>query len=817
MIRKQLIHHNRSDVVTMQYIKFFLLATLFAISGSSVWAEQAPQLRIDVAGAADAEAWPVRAILFSSEDAGVDKTAKWLQSHLKKLTGVETPINPAGLSINPDTQGVILLGPDAAKRAGALSSAELQGIAYSGFVLRVNGNRVVITGQNVIGTDHAAARFLEQQGCEFYARNASVIPKLSDTTLRLTPLADQPFFDGKRYHALPELRGMPRWAVGDPRPAFTAIDGKDLLDKTIWLDHSAPFLVPKAIYYDTHPEYYALRADGTYAPRETADVRSNICTTHPDVLRISTERMLQWIEAQPERKYFVVMQADDHDWCRCDRCTAMVYEKHNYSDAMLYWVNHVAKAVAQRFPDKILICYAYGPTQPPPVKLRPESNVHVLYAAWPNATSAPCGIRDYDAPPNHIAKREILGWLAVAPDNIGLYEYNSGGRYTLDGMADKVKWAGRHGLRGFWYSGGNLSFRWLFEYVHARLTWDPSEDLETLKNNFINAYYGPAVEPMGRIIHGIYGRLRDDRYVPLMQGKPPAEFYDKAFTQKILADFEEAIGLLKTSDPRLATEVRGDLAIFLENCLSHTKPAGRPIPQEQLEVFAMCLTPYLESQRQSHASDQTRFEQGKIKKAPSYDALVQRLWVWTRVRVDVAETSADGEPRVLTQLRTDPLATLKEQAVTDLTNTTERGWMLPAEAFDGGKLFWNYNWKCESRTGVAIYGSLTDLSTTAGNITLPANADTSKAFTLEIHGQDSDKIWSAAPLIEVVVNGKTVFKDTAPFIKRGWSTLNIDLPAGLLKTGANTVELRNLAATDHLIAAWVMVSDIRIIRSGDAK
>ena len=53
---------------------------------------------------------------------------------------------------------------------------------------------------------------------------------------------------------------------------------------------------------------------------------------------------------------------------RCQRCLDMLHEPGNYSDAMLVWVNAVARAVAEKYPDKILISHAYGPTQPAPVR-----------------------------------------------------------------------------------------------------------------------------------------------------------------------------------------------------------------------------------------------------------------------------------------------------------------------------------------------------------------------------------------------------------------------------------------------------------------
>ena len=81
--------------------------------------------------------------------------------------------------------------------------------------------------------------------------------------------------------------------MGDPRAALNP----ELFqkDSDLWFDHNAGYMVPKKMYYDAHPEYYALRLNGRRIPKTTSDAYIHLCMSNPDVQRIATERVLGWI------------------------------------------------------------------------------------------------------------------------------------------------------------------------------------------------------------------------------------------------------------------------------------------------------------------------------------------------------------------------------------------------------------------------------------------------------------------------------------------------------------------------------------------
>jgi len=748
--------------------------------------------------------WPIRAIVSQTAvPPRAENAAQTLSRYVAKITGVTLPVNPKGVEPSPDLANVALVGAEAGLAAGAVSAAEVGRQGWQGFVVRAGQGRIVIAGQNRHGTAYGVYRFLERQGCAFYAAGCEETPEKT-LLLRACELAERPFFDGKRVSGPYSVLGQSSDVLGDPRQAE---DPEMWKNSTLWIDHTAPYLVPIRTYYDEHPDYFALRADGKRLPKETTDVRVMICTTHPDVLRISAERALRWIEMQKDRAIFSITQGDDHEWCACPRCKAMVYEPGNYSDAMLYWVNHVAREVAKKHPDKILLCHAYGPTQPPPVKLRPEKNVQVLYAAWPNATSAPCGVRDFDAPENVVAYTEMTGWLKTAPGCLGLYDYNMGSRYTLNGMAWKVKWSAKRGMRGFWYCGVNLSFRDLFVYVHARLNWDPFQDVEPLKRRFIRAFYGPAAPVMEKVISGIYDRIEYGDYDSQMHGVPPASYFTKPFVEETLRGFDEAVAALEKAGHHAAKDVASDRSLFVQNCVGMTAPGGRDVSEERMQVFGIALRRYLDDWQVSHDKAATE-ARAKGKKPPSHDELAATIWNWTRVRLGAV--GPEGQPpERLAQLRADPAGTIRAHRVTDFIEKTADGWRAPGEAFEGGRFWRGYNWKCEPRDAVALYGAMTEFSTTRVVLNLK-DAPPEREGVMEIGGQDCDKAWCAPPPMRLLVNGRPLVAGANPFPKQGWAAVRVAVPKGLLRQGENVIEFRNLANSDSLMSHWFMISDVRV-------
>jgi len=326
--------------------------------------------------------------------------------------------------------------------------------------------------------------------------------------------------------------------LADPRKG---LDPEIFKGGTLWLDHSAGYMVPKYQYYDEHPEYYAKRLNGKRIPKSTRDSYIHLCMSNPDVVKISTERMLGWMRLQKDKKFFCVTQGDGPDWCQCKQCKAMDVEVGNYSDRMLKFVNHIARAAKEEFPDKVLLTLAYVGADLAPVQEKPEENVWVMYCPfWGVALSM---VHPLTHPSNAEALKQLEGWLKVAPDNMAIYDYNMKFCPSWDAMAEKLRWYSEEGIRGIWFCGSPSCFRDLFEHVvRKEMIRDPNQDPEKLKSDYVNAKYGAAAPHVMEYLTLLKQQLEKGYPRGMHNHHMPAEFYlEDGFGEKCLKLFAKMI------------------------------------------------------------------------------------------------------------------------------------------------------------------------------------------------------------------------------------------------------------------------------------
>ncbi len=751
---------------------------------------------------AEGDAWPVHAILDGDTyPPRIAPAGKTLADQLERLYGVRVPVNPDGLTPDKAAANVLLVGRAAALAAGTAGADELRGLGFNGFLVRPRHTTLTIAGNSVQGTSYGVFRYLEKNGLAFYDtdRFARVAP--AERLAAAITFSDRPFFNGKRVSAPYCVFGdsSSTLSLGDARAS--GIDEEFPCDKTLWLDHTAAFLVPKTLYMKDHPDYYLLRANGERMGPDTLDVRLLLCSTSEGAQRVAAERAERWLDAQNERYVFVVQQGDSNDKCVCKGCAAKRAQGWNEADLMLHWVNAVARRVNRKHPDKLLYCFGYMDAVEPPNILKPEANVVVLYCPWPGPMSAPNGFRDFDAPENTFARRHLEGWLAaVGGDHLGIYDYAGGASLSHRRMADRIKWCARRGIRGgFWYCGQSRIFGKLFNYLNARLNWDPFLDTPRLERAFIRHYYGDAAEAMGAIYFGIFDRIDAD--LRNNGGHPHPGFFERTFVETVFARFEEAVQ--KAPTPAIRAEIESDRDQFVDIGVAVLAPRDAPeLDDERLSRFTLFLRRKLDAQV-AVLGKQREIAAKAGKPQPGWKGIADAVWGWTRV--SIGGEADEALPARLRELMADPAGVIRQHRVTDFTEPLPSGMRLPAMAFSGacGPTF--YQWKCEGRVAAWVRGAMTDVSEMRARFSL-AGAPAGGEAVLAIDGQDSDDLTAAAAPIRITLNGQTVFEGPNGFVKLGWSKREFTFPVRYLKAGENVLTVSNTAVSDAP-SSWFMLSE----------
>jgi len=207
--------------------------------------------------------------------------------------------------------------------------------------------------------------------------------------------------------------------------------------------------------------------------------------------------------------YFAVVPMDNANWCKCDRCQALLakdkdnirgrhFSSGTASHYLFSFVNAVAREVRKTHPDKYISTLAYHV-----YAFRPED-----IQLEPNVAVAPClQVRNYWAP--KIKQNDLdfyRKWVEPKDRPIYVWNYycfpmepavihgwNCFPGFSAHTLAEQIKMYHRDGVRGVFLCGIGEQVDY---YLTMKMYDDPSIDPDDLLDEFFTRYFGAASEPM---------------------------------------------------------------------------------------------------------------------------------------------------------------------------------------------------------------------------------------------------------------------------------------------------------------------------------
>jgi hypothetical protein len=457
--------------------------------------------------------------------------ASELQRYARQLCGLELAI--AQEAEPPQGAAVFWIQRARAPEDLARFDPSVAGPGKDSFHLKVEGRSVRLTGGGDRGVLYGVYELLERQGCRWFMPGplGEVVPRRADFVLAETDRLFVPRFLQR------EL--APNGGEGMTPAQVVDWEVKNRLNRDFnrrveaaewtkrggflqwqWIAHNYKWILPPEKYFKEHPEYYALYKGQRV---ELGNEKGNVCTTHPDVLRLFAEFVSEWFDKNPEGSVFPLSPPDGAiRWCECPSCQAlgginfMPGTKGSMSRRQVAFVNEVARRVRAKHPDRFLLLLAYQNTADPVPDLRLEPNVLAQVAHHG------CFAHGYgQCPENKAAAERLRGWAAMADrasGSPGVWDYfllqidgQSGSKLAPVPFArtarDSVRFLDSLGGRWFFTQTGPLQHSNPFVfYALARLLWDPALDFDALEKDFHSAFYGPAAAPMLRL-----NRLLEER------------------------------------------------------------------------------------------------------------------------------------------------------------------------------------------------------------------------------------------------------------------------------------------------------------------
>ena len=536
-------------------------------SGTTSVPTTTPPLSGDFSIVKDGKATSTIVISTNASDK-VREAAEDLQASIQKMSGATIPIGYD--SVDRTNGNFILVGPS--------KYTELLGIEQpTGYpdnekvILKRAGNYLVLMGnddQAFIGTQYAVTMFLEKQGCGWFGPDElwQVYPSTQNISVGSLDIEHTPKFTHRRTRVNDSAPNIAdRWYMG----GMKSMTG-----------HFLPTIIPKATYFQTHPEWFSL-IDGK---RDASATWWQYCYSNEAFAEEVAKKVIEEFDRNPDLESIPVTPNDgwNDDWCECSECSKYA----SYTDVVLEFANRVARQVAKKYPNKTISILSYHATWFAPKTVKAEPNVEVMFCRETSMTSP---IEDglymgdtRDPITQNIYKTSwkdnFLSYIQSASvQNVSIWEW-----YCI--AADKKVWKDIPWVQGdvairnqnFWkangaeyifydsgplaaYSETNKDFplRWPLWYVAAKGMWDASLTGDEILMDACTKLYGNAANEM----YGYYQALATaseecTAYSMTWVPPEPSQMYTVAQIRKIDSALAKAKGKLNsvTADQKARME-----------------------------------------------------------------------------------------------------------------------------------------------------------------------------------------------------------------------------------------------------------------------
>ncbi|MDD4739726.1 MAG: DUF4838 domain-containing protein, partial [Bacteroidales bacterium] len=359
-----------------------------------------------------------------------------------------------------------------------------------GYEVYTEGEKIFIHGEdNLLYNEHyAVVDFLEKNiGIRKFTPDCEVYPKKKDIILDIKDL-NYSYASENTYR---QVRSVFTRENSDFRYWLKQHLQEDMFAQGYFV-HTFEKLVPRAKYFETHPEYYSL-INGKR-------MHDQLCLSNEEVFKIVVEELKEEIRKQPKAKVWSVSQNDNFSYCSCPECQKKNEREESPSGALIEFVNRVAR----EFPNKTISTLAYQYSRKAPKYIKPEKNVQIMLCTIEedrNKTIEEASIDALKKNPNaQTFAKDIQDWGKITK-NIFLWDYNVDFAYSVSPFPNfhvlkpNLKFfMDNNALQHFQQANSDVGheFAELKTYLISKLLWNIGIDQDSIINEFLQGYYGKA-------------------------------------------------------------------------------------------------------------------------------------------------------------------------------------------------------------------------------------------------------------------------------------------------------------------------------------
>ena len=501
-------------------------------------------------------------IVVTAEASTSEQTAaKELQQYIQQISGVQ-------LSITSEPKaGTRNIYVGFCSRVADLTKAQQPEANDESFTYRTIGHDLCIWGGSQRGTMYGVFTFLERElGIHWLTPKCTVVPKLMEWKMPKLNHSERPFI-GYRYSNYFVAR-VPQWSAHTKENTkWDPVQNEYGNMEAYWGAHTMGEFVPTKEFYQLHPEYFCLRDGKRYSGY------GQLCLSNPEVLELCKTRLSNFMREHPDYRIYSLSQNDNFLFCQCDKCAAIEQQYGGHSGIIVWFVNQVADAVRDEFPDKYVGTFAYQYSRQPPTGIKPRENVVIRLCSIECCFAHPL---DAGCPQNQAFMRDLKGWAELAPhlfiwDYIVDYAQYMAPWPNFQVLGPNIRVFGENKAIGVFeeaqYQSAGAEFDEMKAWTVNQLLWNPDQNVDSLVNTFISNYYGKAaprimdyyrlcqslVKP--DVHYGIY--IREDHQI-----------YSDGFIQQAFSLLREALDAAESDEVRERVDRVRMQPLYL-HCMRH--------------------------------------------------------------------------------------------------------------------------------------------------------------------------------------------------------------------------------------------------------
>ena len=234
-----------------------------------------------------------------------------------------------------------------------------------------------------------------------------------------------------------------------------------------------------------------------------SSIGENPCISDEDNVATVISNVRKILEGSPSAQIISVSATDSMKFCQCDGCTGKSIGG-NQTDAYIKFINRVAEAIEDDYPNVKLHMLGYGHTYEPPTKIMPKDNIIVQLADMGCCFQHP--LADECCETNKKFMSSLKAWSEVT-DNLYMWDYATNFLYffttfpNFNVLRENIKTFYEYGVKGVYEQGDCNNFFAKFEdletYLIAKIMENPymsDEEYDALIDKYMRGYYGEGWE-----------------------------------------------------------------------------------------------------------------------------------------------------------------------------------------------------------------------------------------------------------------------------------------------------------------------------------